>query len=491
MATDIADKQSTSQPRDIAADSQHSYFTGILESVQATLKQRFSQSARSKKEPPRHTTSEAKQSDDFVNKFFGLNVEEPSEPDYCKNEPKPNDFEELFEKQEVSYKAESIADYQEACLAFCCHLRDFCEMRLAVKGSWIAFGIDRCDLISAALTTNIAFELARRLEEDMDCFAAYGGSEQFVKDLQGVMRLQRHLIPHFADLDDEDFKYAIYDSDLNAAYWLPYQVLRLSVDSVRKAIPEGAVLRGLPQSRLESLIEALPCGEAALNTALDRSELNGREKFQQDSSVLGAIISDPTLAIATQPDDVSTDEFQRGLEEAIATGRIPLWLAFAGQMLIDINYLLRDKVDLASHHLRHISAAIQHSTIDQLDFQHKILKEAGPSGLASELANLLAAISAICHEDPLYDLRQQFAQDQGSPVEKHRLSKLHPLSCGLQALAIRGNFHRISLCWANSRTSILSCAVSLSESLYWCCWTWSFWSSLIHHFEANGILASA
>lgn len=73
--------------------------------------------------------------------------------------------------------------------------------------------------------------------------------------------------------------------------------------------------------------------------------MSSREKIGGDRVLLADVMSDMSILTTIQAATAHEDEFTRGFSEVYGTGEIPFWLVFAGQVFLDMNYVLRDKVD--------------------------------------------------------------------------------------------------------------------------------------------------
>ena len=106
--------------------------------------------------------------EDLENKFAALDVEEPierSDDAQLTNSKTPEPFYELeLPKNKENAEAEKL-------FALFCLFDDFQSLRTFVMELWTGYGAGRVDLITASVSTNAAFQLALRTQEEMQ--AAY------------------------------------------------------------------------------------------------------------------------------------------------------------------------------------------------------------------------------------------------------------------------------------------------------------------------------
>lgn len=76
----------------------------------------------------------------------------------------------------------------------------------------------------------------------------------------------------------------------------------------------------------------------------DRSRMSKREAFQQDETLLNEFLTEVGIVARFFTNYPVCDEFIRGIRELDRTREIPMYLAFAAQIFLDIHYILRDKV---------------------------------------------------------------------------------------------------------------------------------------------------
>lgn len=79
----------------------------------------------------------------------------------------------------------------------------------------------------------------------------------------------------------------------------------------------------------------------------DWSKMSKREKFQQDKILMMEFFTELATVVRCVPNYPVFDEFIRGMKELDRTREIPMYLAFAAQMFLDIHHILRGRVSSA------------------------------------------------------------------------------------------------------------------------------------------------
>lgn len=158
-----------------SADSKHSYFVGVLEKVRETLKPRVSPASQDAASPPISSDTV----DEVGGRFAGLSVYEPSEeflnaPDIERPTPVKDD--------KSTYAAEPLQDLEEVLFAYTLMINDLIKLRARIEWIWTNYRDGLFELVTAAVATNTACDLARNLMEDMTpMFKAYGGAIEIAK----------------------------------------------------------------------------------------------------------------------------------------------------------------------------------------------------------------------------------------------------------------------------------------------------------------------
>ncbi|EAS34387.2 uncharacterized protein CIMG_11532 [Coccidioides immitis RS] len=169
-------------PRDAkskAADDRHSHFIEILEHVRDVLHSQMGSdqvkgplSKPVGEEPPTILKN-------VTNKFDHLEVQEPSEGIH--HAPNLTPTSSTKAKQEVTFEAEHLQDFEEAYLGFNLLLHDYHNLRTVILRTWEGYQSGVVDLVCASLMTNAAIDIARRMQGDVEqLYDKYGGSGEML-----------------------------------------------------------------------------------------------------------------------------------------------------------------------------------------------------------------------------------------------------------------------------------------------------------------------
>jgi hypothetical protein len=155
--TDSRDSQATQ------ANRGHSYFISLMEEVIMALQPCFALSAGINPGEPDPKIS-SYNIEDLENRFASLEVEEPMETSddaqpATAGLPKP------------TYKVETPKDKEsveaEKFFALFCLFDDLQSLRTLLEKLWVEYSLGKVDLITASVTTNAAFQLSVRTQEEM------------------------------------------------------------------------------------------------------------------------------------------------------------------------------------------------------------------------------------------------------------------------------------------------------------------------------------
>lgn len=160
---------------DASSDSSHAYFVCVLEVVREVLKPCVPPAAP---DPPAASSS-ADPVGEIGGKFASLSVEDPSEaflnaPDIERPKPAEND--------KATYKAEPQEELTEIIFAYDLLLKDLSKIRKRIAWIWVKYNEGDIDLITAAIATNTACDLGRKMTEEMaPMFKPHGGLIEVAK----------------------------------------------------------------------------------------------------------------------------------------------------------------------------------------------------------------------------------------------------------------------------------------------------------------------
>ena len=150
-----------------APDDSHKHFLGILEKTREVLKLRSpSETVNDRLTKPEgdSATPEAKEPKDVINRFEGLDVQEPSQDflDAPDIDPAAKTENERKPKYEVEQEHTRVEEY----LAVHCLLEDVRNIRRFLCALWTNYQ-EGMDLCAVSITVNTAIDFVRQLEQDL------------------------------------------------------------------------------------------------------------------------------------------------------------------------------------------------------------------------------------------------------------------------------------------------------------------------------------
>ncbi|KAJ4129857.1 hypothetical protein NW768_006827 [Fusarium equiseti] len=187
----------------------------------------------------------------------------------------------------------------------------------------------------------------------------------------------------------------------------------------------------------------------------DRSKKDGHAKFEEDEQILGALFTGVITLIHGVKAFPVEDELLRGVREMENTGKMPLYLVFASQIILDIHSFLREDTDLAFRHMCERVDAMHVDLVRQKEFSVRVKS---PSWSAVDEGVLwgYGSTMAWIKEDPVFLAKKRRAEKSGVVVpesQKYRLLKLSPIISGLLLFQFRAQVYNLSItimnCWGS------------------------------------------
>ncbi|KAI7774884.1 hypothetical protein LA080_007709 [Diaporthe eres] len=415
-----------------SADSKHSYFVGVLEKVREVLKPRVPPATQDAASP--RTPSDTL--DEVGGRFARLSVYEPSEeflnaPDIERPVPVKDD--------NATYVAEPLQDLEEALFAYTLMINDLIKIRARIEWIWTNYRDGLFELVAAAIATNTACDLARNLMEDMaPMFKAHGGAIEIAKKFH----LYQCMVKGFAlnDITDSgnEFNYDTYDIATDT-----YMIAFIMLESFLEVLDP----HHLPLYK-EGMFDTY-------DATRDWSRMPKREKFQQDKILMMEFFTELATVVRCVPNYPVSDEFIRGMQELDRTREIPMYLAFAAQMFLDIHHILRGRV-----HSAHETCMSHIGLMDEdlglhLDFHTKLRINNWPSSNDAMLKELRKKIKWV-QDDPIHKAKVKVFSQSGIPCTApiHRILKYSPVISGLMLYHFRAETYDVGLAVANAWGSI-------------------------------------
>ena len=412
------------------SDDSHNYFVGVLKTVRSILKPRMPAE-----------TPESVSFEDLSNRFIGLKVQEPSQeflnaPDLVRPEKEQGD--------DNNYEAELQKSLDDAMMACKGLVNDLNSIRNCIISIWTAlsgFKDGSVDAAVAAVTTNTAIDLARNIiEQVLPVLEAHGNPcqvfEQWARWYAEAEGFTEDEASAWGQPGAGNEKmYAVADRCyLNANVLLRNFIKRIGNQHPTQ-VPLGVFEAYDPRS--------------------SRSEKDGHAKLEEDEHILGAFFTDAVTLVHGVKGWPVDDEFIRGIVEFGLTGKRPLYLVFAAQVIIHIHSYLRVDADLGFRHLGEHIDAMRADLRRQMEFTARVKSPNWPAVNELVLRNLETRMGWI-KDDPVFLAKKRVAENSGLLVtasQKHRLLKLSPIISGLLLFHFRAEMYDLSIvvmnCWGS------------------------------------------
>lgn len=404
----------------------HNYFIGILEHVQQVLRPRM---AGDKGD----TSSENIQN--VTNKFEGLDVQEPSEA-FLQAPDLPMPTSTTGRTVEVNYEAERMQDFEEATFALTLLLTDFSELRNVISNAWEAYKIGASDIVSASIMTNSAFDLARRAEEDVQhLFDKFGGTELLINRFYMAYCKRRGQDPESKERPGNELNFRVYD--IAESVYLPTFTLLNSFSNMVQP---------------DMLLPYKAGHFGTYDKTKHRSEKTAREKFTDDKVILCEVLSDFLTMHRSTAQRPFEDEFTRGLRKMFDTHELPLWLALAGQVFLDIFHTLGDEVERGYEEYERYAILTETSINANLIFHSNLQIETWPRENNRAFVELLQFIHLTTISDPSQRLLKKYNYNTGEPF---KVLKWHPILSGLATFYLKAKYQDVSLIFQGAWGSIM------------------------------------
>lgn len=394
---------------DAVSNSRHSFFVEILEAVRRHLKPLMEADYLKGNEPIFKTN--VKPAEVTKNIFSVLEVyhttPEFERSPYVTPVPKP----------EVEYVAEEEDTFMDVIFAFTALLDDYHRLRDEIKSLWTDYTAGRLDLAAVSVATNMAFELARNMEEEIGPLLGTLGGGALVANRYLVALCEAFGIPKERKQQPGD-PYNLDAYDLADACMM--NSLTILASYLSSTEPSSKYLQTYNGSF------------GWYDEEIGSSSGTNRQKWKQDMSAILELMPDLSF-LATKTDRASVvDEMTRGMSAWIVgqTKDVPFWLAWALQIYLDILQCLGGDCDRGYREMQQECLRIKHSMLNV------------PTS-STERSRVLGAIS-IWDNDPTWAARKLMV-DQGLLPDRiappFKFLRRNPIYCGLLLHNMRCTLH--------------------------------------------------
>ena len=198
-----------------------------------------------------------------------------------------------------------------------------------------------------------------------------------------------------------------------------------------------------------------------------RDRMSPSQRFNEDKILLLELLPEFALLQQFKIDPPVKDEITLGLIDFVKTKKIPVWLTFAAQILLDVHHGLRHTDFKAWNDLR-LSALRTKKIIEEYWDLSKTFTSKPRFWPKEGDASIMAvheAVEAWVTDDFLYQFKQaslprniQANLQAAGGIEKHFLLKSHAILCGLVAFNMTLNMQHIGLSLINQWYDVVQLA---------------------------------
>ena len=440
------DNNASSNTKDEENNERHGYFIGILERVREILRPRMPPELL--QDPLAQPTVAALSSDEpktghMANLFANLDIEEPSDASLG-SEPAPTIPDSASAPQE-QYSLVSASDVEEVYFAAHCLFNDLDNIRKYLQQVWKGYKQGAFDLVAASITTNTAIEVSRQLQEDFtENFPKHSDFEQLLNVLFIQICLANNEDPRGKEYPDDEMNFAVYE-EAESILFPAYMLISSFSDIVQPNI--------LPSYK--------PGYFGSYDASSDRASKSARDKFREDKVLIMETLPD-FCALSQRPGgNPAEDELIRGMRDITKDNRVFIWLAFAAQIFLDINHVLRDEADRGHSDLVRSAKYFETNIQQVLKFHEKLRIENWPRHNDGVLIQILNMIEEWVKTDIVEKTRRALTKRhsfEARPTEPFMLFKRHPLFCGLLSYNIKILAQDASIIFVNAWGAVMYCA---------------------------------
>jgi len=424
------------------SNRRHYHFVRVLKQVREILQPLVP--SKTGAQPPQ--ASRTATTPDIENRFSALNIYYPSKAflDATSDQEPPRPSNRDAESG-ITYQAQVEASWEEAHFVFSILKHELHRLRLRIKWIWGAYRDTQIELVSAALATNTAIDLARDLiEEAMPMLESHKlwtlANEHYLACCVAEGFDPASLSNHVPGQDYFNYDY--------------YYLAEATLFSAHRVIMSFASV--LQPERLPIYQDGT---FGIYDPTADRETMSGSEKCNEDQALLMEFFTELVAVNRGVQNYPVKDEFTRGMKDFEKQQTDPpFYLVFAAQVFLDIHHILRARaVEPFKQVLKEaISARLELTR--HLEF-HKDLKISHwPARNDAILTDMKKKLEWIC-QDPVYEVKAATYKKRGAPIPKdldrHRILKRSPVISGLLLFHIRAEMHEIGIAVANAWGSIL------------------------------------
>ncbi|KAF4456759.1 hypothetical protein F53441_1195 [Fusarium austroafricanum] len=414
---------------DTDADQTHCHFVSVLEKVREVLGPKMpvatSTSISSNVQPPNPTTEES------LTRGFGLlNVYEPSQEFLdAPNVERP----QKSQDDKTIYEAEAQQSLDDALAMWHLLLGDADKIRTQITWAWKGYRDGDLDLTAAAVMTDTGIHMIRDLvNQSSELFDKHGGFIQIAKTYFTERALQKGFSQQQVD---ECWKDGRIDARLFKLYNRTFCHAINLTEALPSMVPFGIMTtRGDVWSQLKDL-RNIPVSET------NKMELSEDQLLTVDFwlEAVGFVFNREAFPVF--------DEYLRCVLEARTKGKITLEMAFAAQIRLDLNYLLKDKASQGFHelekHVKYMKAQLEafNDTLSRPDTPYATENQ------QEHINDTIECFDLLLEDDGPETRRNQESLERVGirKPETHKALKLSPVHSGICLFHARADMSRTTL----------------------------------------------
>ncbi|KAM3088281.1 hypothetical protein ACMFMG_002335 [Clarireedia jacksonii] len=371
----------------VRGNESHTYFTKLVEDVLMVLQPLFAISTTSKV-TDEHASGSLLQ--DLRNRFAQL--------------------EAVCELESSDRKAVA----EEKVFAYYCLFSNLAELRSHLNKTYREYLFGATDIMTTAAVTNTVMQLAIRAQEE--ALAAFPGAGDYDEVLMSIMQATT---PPRAGAEVE---VSISEETANWLFSPAHGILDEFCDILK---PDQVPM--IKQGYL-----------GVYNPRADRSKMHGIEKHREDQFLLLELLPEFSLISKCKIDLFAADEFSKAIGQMALTKEIPIWLAFATTIFLDIHHTMRDKFERAFHDFRVIVSNAKDVMKSYMDFMYNFPRPTTwPPRNDATLRHFIWIMENTMLQDPILAGKEKCYAKAGLPIsideERFYLYKRQPILCGIFA----------------------------------------------------------
>ncbi|TVY38400.1 hypothetical protein LOCC1_G008766 [Lachnellula occidentalis] len=419
-------KRTTEDKETEESNQRHSYFSSLMEDVLRILQPRFLATRQRQTDHTEPGSTEKIPSFETIeNRFAALELEDTEELETASTFSP----ERAARVYEVERSRDKKVLEEEKMFSIFCLLQDFWQLRDYVTTLWSDYKDRKIDVITASVTTNAAFMLAIRTQDE--ALAAYPE----LCDTQDIITALKSYTP--CDETGDETTWASSPRDgVNLEDWAfgaEYDILGSFCHSeAPNEIP--------PKRGYDGLHIPFP----------DGSTMSHEDQRLQNMNLLHDILPEFGLfGFISKVHLYAQDELTRGICLMIHNGFIPIWLPMATKCYLDICLLLQDKVGDAFSDGREIQDHAK-STIDRyLEFSDGLNTKVDFETQTKIIKKWAFGFGRFMFSDSTFRIKVSLHEKFGLPPphvsERYYLFLRQPILCGLIAYRIALVFRSLGL----------------------------------------------